>query len=72
MGGRVGYSAATGIMVILLAWCGVISLVMALVPLAAILPILLYIGMLIGSQAFQETPKSQGGSGFRKPTGGAN
>jgi AGZA family xanthine/uracil permease-like MFS transporter len=57
MGGRIGYSAATGIMVILLSWFGVISLLMALIPVVAILPILLYIGMLIGSQAFQETPK---------------
>ena len=57
MGGRIGYSAATGILVIILAWCGVISLLMALIPVVAILPILLYIGMLIGSQAFQETPK---------------
>ena len=31
---------------------------MSLIPVVAILPILLYIGMLIGSQAFQETPKS--------------
>src|SRR5579862_6869408 len=31
---------------------------LALIPSVAILPILLYIGMLIGSQAFQETPKS--------------
>ncbi len=57
MGGRIGYSAATGIMVILLCWFGTISLMLALVPTVAILPILLYIGMLIGSQAFQETPK---------------
>jgi AGZA family xanthine/uracil permease-like MFS transporter len=33
-----------------------VSLMMALVPVVAILPILLYIGMLIGSQAFQESP----------------
>ena len=57
MGGRIGYSAATGIMVILLCWFGTISVMLALVPSVAILPILLYIGMLIGSQAFQETPK---------------
>ncbi|MFT3905074.1 MAG: regulator [Steroidobacteraceae bacterium] len=56
MGGRIGYSAATGLLVIVLAWFGVISLMMALVPVVAILPILVYIGMLIGSQAFQETP----------------
>ena len=58
IGGRIGYSAATGIMVILLAWFGIISVMMALIPVVAIAPILLYIGMLIGSQAFQETPRS--------------
>jgi AGZA family xanthine/uracil permease-like MFS transporter len=57
MGGRIGYSAATGVMVILLCWFGTISVMSALIPTVAILPILLYIGMLIGSQAFQETPK---------------
>lgn len=58
MGGRIGYSAATGLMVILLCWFGIISVMLALIPTVAILPILLYIGMLIGSQAFQETPKT--------------
>ncbi len=57
MGGRIGYSAATGITVIVLAWFGIISLMMALIPVVAILPILVYIGMLIGAQAFQETPR---------------
>ena len=58
MGGRIGYSAATGLLVIVLTWLGVIALMLTLIPVVAILPILLYIGMLIGSQAFQETPKS--------------
>jgi len=58
MGGRIGYSAATGIVVILLCVLGIVSVMMALIPVVAISPILLYIGMLIGSQAFQETPKS--------------
>jgi AGZA family xanthine/uracil permease-like MFS transporter len=58
MGGRIGYSAATGCLVIVLSWFGVIALMMALIPVVAIAPILLYIGMLIGAQAFQETPKS--------------
>jgi AGZA family xanthine/uracil permease-like MFS transporter len=57
MGGRIGYSAATGVMVIVLSWFGVIAMMSALIPLVAISPILLYIGMLIGAQAFQETPK---------------
>ncbi len=58
MGGRIGYSAATGVVVILLCVLGIVSVMMALIPVVAISPILLYIGMLIGSQAFQETPKS--------------
>src|SRR5467141_1961087 len=58
MGGRIGYSAATGVMVILMSWFGIISLMVAVIPVVAISPILLYIGMLIGAQAFQENPKS--------------
>jgi len=57
MGGRIGYSAATGIAMIFLTWFGIVSVMLAFIPTVAILPILLYIGMLIGAQAFQETPK---------------
>jgi len=39
-----------------LTWFGIIALLSAIIPVVAILPILLYIGMLIGSQAFQESP----------------
>jgi adenine/guanine/hypoxanthine permease len=56
MGGRIGYSAATGIVVLVLCWLGIIAVLSAIIPVVAILPILLYIGMLIGSQAFQESP----------------
>jgi AGZA family xanthine/uracil permease-like MFS transporter len=56
MGGRMGYSAVTGITILVLCWFGIISVMMAIIPVVAILPILLYIGMLIGSQAFQESP----------------
>ncbi|MCZ8316944.1 regulator [Phreatobacter sp.] len=58
MGGRIGYSALTGVMVLALAWFGIIALLTALIPVVAIAPILLYIGMLIGAQAFQTTPSS--------------
>src|SRR5664279_1135552 len=58
MGGRIGYSAATGVMVLVLTWLGIVALASSLIPVVAILPILLYIGMLIGSQAFQESPKA--------------
>jgi AGZA family xanthine/uracil permease-like MFS transporter len=42
--------------VVILSWFGIISVLLALVPVVAISPILLYIGMLIGAQAFQTTP----------------
>ena len=58
MGGRIGYSAATGVMVIALSWLGIVSLLLDVIPVVAISPILLYIGMLIGAQAFQTTPSS--------------
>jgi AGZA family xanthine/uracil permease-like MFS transporter len=56
MGGRCGYSFATGIMALVLCWFGIVSVMLAAIPVVAILPILLYIGMLIGSQAFRESP----------------
>jgi AGZA family xanthine/uracil permease-like MFS transporter len=56
MGGRTGYSAATGILMLVLTMFGIVALLMAVIPSVALLPILLYIGMLIGAQAFQETP----------------
>jgi AGZA family xanthine/uracil permease-like MFS transporter len=58
MGGRIGYSAATGVMVLVFCWLGIASLLLNLIPVVAISPILLYIGALIGAQAFQTTPKS--------------
>ena len=58
MGGRIGYSAAVGVMVFILSWFGIISLMLAVIPVVAISPILLFIGMLIGAQAFQTTPKA--------------
>ncbi len=56
MGGRIGYSAVTGLVMLVLTWLGIISVLSALIPVVAILPILLYIGMLIGAQAFSESP----------------
>ena len=56
MGGRLGYALATGFMVIALCWFGIVAVLLAIFPVVAISPILLYIGMLIGAQAFQTTP----------------
>jgi AGZA family xanthine/uracil permease-like MFS transporter len=57
VGGRIGYSLATGIVIALVCFLGLTALLLAVVPLAAILPILLYIGLVIGAQAFQASPK---------------
>jgi len=56
VGGRIGYSLATGVVVALVCFLGITALLLAVVPLVAILPILLYIGLVIGAQAFEATP----------------
>lgn len=56
VGGRIGYSLATGVAVSLVCFLGLTALLLAVVPLVAILPILLYIGLVIGAQAFEATP----------------
>jgi adenine/guanine/hypoxanthine permease len=57
-GGRNGYSMATGVVIALLCFLGMFGLLGAILPMPAIVPILLYIGLLIGAQAFQFTPKA--------------
>lgn len=56
VGGRIGYSLATGVVIAAVCFLGVTALLLAIVPLVAILPILLYIGLVIGAQAFEATP----------------
>jgi AGZA family xanthine/uracil permease-like MFS transporter len=58
VGGRAGYSLATGVLVLVVTMLGLIPVLLSIIPLVAILPILLYIGALIGAQAFQATPRS--------------
>ena len=58
IGGRVGYSLATGTMVLVLTWLSIVPLLLSIIPVVAIIPILLYIGALIGAQAFQATPRN--------------
>lgn len=52
-GARVGYSILTGAAILVLAFTGLLRLVSAVIPLVALLPILVYIGMVIGKQAFE-------------------
>jgi len=56
VGGRIGYSLATGVAIALVCFLGLTALLLAVIPLVAILPILLYIGLVIGAQAFQASP----------------
>ena len=56
VGGRIGYSMATGFGVGAVCFLGLVAVLLAVVPLVSILPILLYIGLVIGAQAFEATP----------------
>jgi AGZA family xanthine/uracil permease-like MFS transporter len=56
-GGRTGYSMATGITIALMCFLGLFGVLSAVLPTPAIVPILLYIGFMIGAQAFQVSPR---------------
>jgi AGZA family xanthine/uracil permease-like MFS transporter len=56
VGGRIGYSLATGVVVALICFLGLVSTLIAIFPIQALVPILLFIGLVIGAQAFQSTP----------------
>lgn len=57
VGSRVGYSWATGVIMLVLGTTGLLGILSALIPVESILPILIYIGLLITSQAFNASPK---------------
>ncbi|MDA0165862.1 hypothetical protein OM076_36695 [Solirubrobacter ginsenosidimutans] len=57
-GGRISYSLATGVLIFLLCIFGLFPLLGALLPIPAIVPVLLFIGLAIGSQAFGAVPKA--------------
>ena len=56
MGARAGYTLATGLVIGLGAMAGVISMLVGLVPEAAVAPILVFVGLSITAQAFLATP----------------
>lgn len=56
VGGRIGYSLATGIFVGAICFLGLAALLLAIVPIQALVPILLFIGLVIGAQAFSASP----------------
>ncbi|WP_405135172.1 regulator [Nocardia sp. NBC_01388] len=56
-GGRTGYSLASGAVIGLMCLLGLFGVLATILPIPAIVPILLYIGLLIGAQAFQAVPR---------------
>jgi AGZA family xanthine/uracil permease-like MFS transporter len=57
-GGRITYSLATGAGIFLFCSIGLFPLLGAVLPIPAIVPILLYIGLVIGAQAFASVPRA--------------
>src|SRR4051812_48838857 len=62
-GGRTGYSMASGVAIALLCFLGLFGLLSAVLPIPAIVPVLLFIGLVIGSQAFVAVPKAHYAAG---------
>ncbi len=52
VGGRIGYSLVTGIVVAVVCFTGLVGLFLAVFPMQALVPVLLFIGLVIGAQAF--------------------
>lgn len=57
MGARWGYSILNGAVITVLCLIGGVTLVLKVVPMEAMIGILLWIGLIITAQAFQEVPK---------------
>jgi AGZA family xanthine/uracil permease-like MFS transporter len=60
MGARAGYTLATGLVIGVGAAVGVLSLLVAILPEAAVAPILVFIGLEITAQAFLASPRHHG------------
>jgi adenine/guanine/hypoxanthine permease len=57
LGARSGYSIINGAVITIICFTGLMSVIVSAIPLEAGYPILLWIGVIITSQAFQATPK---------------
>ncbi|MGE0683499.1 MAG: NCS2 family permease [Candidatus Binatia bacterium] len=57
MGARAGYSVLNGVIITALCLFGGVTLILTVVPLEATLGILLWVGIIITAQAFQEVPR---------------
>jgi adenine/guanine/hypoxanthine permease len=57
LGAGYGYSILNGIVITALCFCGGMTVVLRIIPIEAVLGILMWIGLIITAQAFQETPR---------------
>jgi len=57
VGGRIGYSLVTGIVVAVVCITGLVGTFLAVFPMQALVPVLLYIGLVIGAQATNVSAK---------------
>lgn len=58
LGARAGYSTLNGVTITLICLTGTVSLINALIPIEAGIPIVLWVGIIITAQAFQATPRA--------------
>lgn len=57
IGARSGYSVLNGIAYAILAFTGLTGFLSAIIPVQVVMPVLLFVGVVMGAQAFNETPK---------------
>ena len=57
MGAGIGYTAVSGVTMLLVTMFGAGSFLLSIIPMAAIVPILVYIGIVSANQVVRETPK---------------
>ncbi|MBT3222028.1 MAG: xanthine/uracil/vitamin C permease, partial [Proteobacteria bacterium] len=60
LGARSGYALMVGIVLFLASILGLVSFLHALIPVAAVAPILVFIGIVMTAQAFQASPRAHG------------
>ncbi len=58
LGARAGYSTLNGLVITVLALSGTVALISTIIPIEAGIAIVLWIGIVITAQAYQETPKA--------------
>ena len=56
MGAGIGYTIASGFTMLIICLFGVGELLLAIIPVVAIVPILVYVGIVTANQVVRETP----------------